>query len=108
VIVESLWCNLKHKHLQEFNHPCLDLITHIILTDVLPCIQQKLDHIQGLWHVRRAKALAGWQTDFWVDWLEMSLFDEHCLTAKQLKLLKAPKKTKGHTERLAALADEEA
>ena len=35
MIIESLWCNLKHKHLQEFNQLCLDLVTHIIFADVL-------------------------------------------------------------------------
>jgi len=80
MIVESLWRNLKHKHLQEFNRPRLDLVTHIILTDVLPRVQQKLDYIQGLRRIGRAKALAGWQTDFRADWLQMSLSDEHRLT----------------------------
>ncbi|KAF8238036.1 hypothetical protein L208DRAFT_1243989, partial [Tricholoma matsutake] len=67
MIVESLWCNLKHRDLQEFNRPHLDLVTHIIISDVLPHVCMTLDYIQNLRCIGRPKALAGWQTNFCVD-----------------------------------------
>ena len=107
IIVESLWCNLKHWDLQEFNRPCLDLVTHIIISDVLPHVCMMLDYIQNLRCIGRPKALAEWQTDFCADWVDMSHSDEYCLGEKELKWLKAPKKTKGHNKRLAEITEEE-
>ena len=107
MVVESQWQNLKHRNLQEFNQPKLDLVTHIILNDVLPCMQRMLNYIQNIRWAGQAKALAGWQTDFHSDWLEMSHCDEHRLIERQLKWYKAPKKTKGWNEWLAQLAEEE-
>ena len=107
MIVESLWRNLKHRDLQEFNRPRLDLVTHIIISDVLPRVRMTLDYIQNLRRIGRPKALAGWQTDFRADWVDMSHSDEYRLVEKELKWLKAPKKTKGRNERLAEIAEEE-
>ena len=45
MVVESLWQDLKHQHLQEFNRPRLDLVTHIIITDVLPRIRRTFDYV---------------------------------------------------------------
>ena len=103
MVVESLWCNLKHRHLHEFNCPRLDLVTHIIISDVLPCVQRTLEYIQGLRWVGWPKELAGWKTDFCADWMDMARSDEHRLVEKELKWLRAPKKTKGHNE-LAKIA----
>ena len=64
MVVESLWRNLKHRHLQEFNRPRLDLVTHIIITDVLPRIQRTLDYVLDVRRVGRPKALASWQEGF--------------------------------------------
>ncbi|KAF8231534.1 hypothetical protein L208DRAFT_1398731, partial [Tricholoma matsutake] len=72
MVVESLWRNLKHRNLQEFNRPRLDLITHIIITDVLPHIQRTLDYVLDLQCIGRPKALASWQEDFRADWKDMS------------------------------------
>ena len=98
MIVESLWHNLKHRDLQEFNQPHLDLVTHVIISDVLPHVHMMLDYIQNLRCIGRPKALAGWQTDFCADWVDMSHSDEYRLVEKELKWLKAPKKTKGYNE----------
>jgi hypothetical protein len=103
MIVESLWRNLKHRDLQEFNRPRLDLVTHIIISDVLPRVHMTLDYIQNLRRIGRPKALAGWQTDFRADWVDMSHSDEYRLVEKELKWLKAPKKTKGRNERLETI-----
>ncbi|KAF8237974.1 hypothetical protein L208DRAFT_1388413 [Tricholoma matsutake] len=62
MVVESLWRNLKHRNLQEFNRLRLDLIMHIIITNVLPRIQRTLDY-----------------EDFQVDWKDMSHCDKHRL-----------------------------
>ena len=48
MVVESLWHNLKHRDLYEFNRPQLDLVTHIIITDVLPRIRKTLDYVLDL------------------------------------------------------------
>lgn len=107
MIVESLWKNIKHKDLKDFNRPRLDLVTHIVLTSVLPRVRDKLDYIRGLRRIGRAKALAGWQTDFRQDWLDMGHSDEHRLVEKELRWLKAPAQTKGRSERLAEIAEEQ-
>jgi hypothetical protein len=98
MVVESLWRNLKHKHLHEFNRPRLDLVTHVIISDILPRVQRTLEYVQGLRRVGWPKELAGWKTDFRADWMDMARSDEHRLVEKELKWLKAPKKTKGRNE----------
>lgn len=53
--------------------PQLDLVTHIIINDVLPRVQRTLDYVQNV-TVRRvapAKALGDWRVDFGVNWLDM-------------------------------------
>jgi hypothetical protein len=98
MVVESLWRNLKHRNLQEFNRPRLDLVTHIIITDVLPRVRRTLDYVLDLQRLGRPKALASWQEDFHADWVDMSHCDEHRLVEKQLEWLKNTKKTKGRAE----------
>jgi SWIM zinc finger len=83
-------------------------VTHLVITNVLPRVKRTLAYVHGLRHVGRAKALAGWQTDFHVDWLDMSQSDEHRQVEKELRWLKAPAKTKGCTEHLAEIVEEEA
>ena len=107
MVVESLWRNLKHRDLHEFNRPRLDLVTHIIITDVLPRVRRTLDYVLDLCRIGRPKALASWQEDFRADWKNMSLDDEHRVVMKQLEWLKKSKKTKGRAERLAQLDEEE-
>jgi hypothetical protein len=36
MIVESLWKHIKHRDLAHFNRPQLDLITHVVIENVLP------------------------------------------------------------------------
>ena len=66
-----------------------------------------LEYVLGLRRVGPPKELAGWKTDFRADWMDMARSDEHRLVEKELKWLKAPKKTKGRNERLAEIAKEE-
>ncbi|KAG6912376.1 hypothetical protein DXG01_015053, partial [Tephrocybe rancida] len=106
MIVESLWKNVKHRDLKDFNRPRLDLVTHIVLTSVLPRVKLTLATVCGLRRVGRAVALAGWQEDMKKDWIDLSRCDEHRLIEKELHWLKAPKNTKGRTERLAEIAEE--
>jgi SWIM zinc finger len=107
MIVESLWKNIKHRDLAMYNRPRLDLVTHLVITNVLPRVMRTLEYVQGQRRVGRAKPLAGWQSDLRADWLDMSHVDEHRLIEKELRWLKAPAKTKGRTERLAEIAEEE-
>lgn len=107
MIVESLWKHIKHRDLKDFNHPRLDLVTHIVIKTVLPRVVKRLDYVRGLQRIGRAKVLAGWQTDFCADWLDMGRSDEHRLVEKELQLLKSSAKAKGRSERLAEIAEEE-
>ena len=107
MVVESLWKHVKRRDLAQFNRPRLDLVTHIVITNVLPRVNRTLAYIRGIRRVGRAKALASWQVDFKADWLDMSCTDEHRLVMKELKLWKTPANTKGRAERLAEIAEEE-
>jgi SWIM zinc finger len=106
MVVESLWKNIKHRDLAMYNRPRLDLVTHLVIANVLPRVQRTLDYVLGHRRIGRAKPLAGWQTDFRADWVDMSRVDEHHLIKKELRWLKAPANTKGRTKRLAEIAEE--
>jgi hypothetical protein len=67
MIIESFWRNLKHRNLQEFNRPRLDLVTHIMLDDVLPRVRRTLDYVMDLRRIGRPKQLASWQVGFRAD-----------------------------------------
>jgi hypothetical protein len=108
MIVESLWKNIKHRDLAEFNHPRLDLVTHLVIENVLPRAVRTLSSIDGLRRIGRPKALAGWQTEMRADWLDMSKCDEQRCLERELKWLKQPSNMRGRTERLAELEEEEA
>ncbi|KAJ7245268.1 hypothetical protein C8J57DRAFT_973707, partial [Mycena rebaudengoi] len=106
MIVESLWRNIKHRDLAEFNRPRLDLVTHIVVTNVLPRVKRRLDYIKGVRRVGRASEVAGWQKDFRAAWKDQSRTDEHRLVEKELALLKSSKTTKNRAERLERVAAE--
>jgi hypothetical protein len=84
----------------------LDLVTHLVVTNVLPRVRRCIAYVRGLRQIGRAKALAGWQSDFKAKWVDLSKTDEHRLVEKELEWLQKPKKTKGHTERLAQIEEE--
>ncbi|KAJ7891034.1 hypothetical protein B0H13DRAFT_1626086, partial [Mycena leptocephala] len=77
MIVESLWRDIKHRDLAEFNRPRLDLVTHIVVTIVLPRVKRRLDYIRGERRVGRGGEVAGWQKDFRTAWKDYSRTDEH-------------------------------
>ncbi|KAJ6463018.1 hypothetical protein DFH09DRAFT_853509, partial [Mycena vulgaris] len=104
MIVESLWRNIKHRDLAEFNRPRLDLVTHVVITNVLPRVKRRLEYIRGVRRVGRAVAVAGWQRDFRADWLDLGRTDEHRLVVKELNMLKTMKTTKNRAERLEQIA----
>lgn len=107
MIAESLFKNLKHRDLAEFNRPRLDLVVNVVISNVLPRAQRTLDYIRGMRRKGRPSALARWQVDFKAAWMDMSKTDEQRVVEKQLKWLRKPAKTKGRTERLAELDEEE-
>ncbi|KAJ7079335.1 hypothetical protein C8R44DRAFT_654132, partial [Mycena epipterygia] len=98
MIMESLWRNIQHQDLAEFNHPQLDLVTHIVITNVLPCVQHRLDYVQGECHIGRAGEVADWQRDFCTVWKDDSHTDEHWLIAKELEWCRTSKNTKNRAE----------
>jgi hypothetical protein len=106
MIVESLWKHLKHRDLANYNRPRLDLVTHLVIENVLPRVRRRIAYVCGLRRIGRAKALAGWQTDFRAEWLDLGKTDEYRLVEKELEWRRKPKKTKGRTERLAQIDEE--
>jgi hypothetical protein len=106
MIVESLWKHLKHRDLANYNRPRLDLVTHLVIENVLPRVRRRIAYIRGLRRIGRAKALASWQMDFRVEWLGLGKTDEHRLVEKELEWLRKPKKTKGRAERLTQIEEE--
>ncbi|KAF8148319.1 hypothetical protein K438DRAFT_1989233 [Mycena galopus ATCC 62051] len=102
---KSLWKHIKHRNLAQFNHPRLNLVTHLILTALLPRMRPTLDYVHGVHRIGRPLALASWQEDAKADWVKKSWSDEHRLVSK-LKLLKSASITKGRAERLEWLAAE--
>ncbi|KAG6818224.1 hypothetical protein H0H93_006687 [Arthromyces matolae] len=106
MVVEGFWKQLKRRDLVHFNRPRLDLVTHIILTSILPRVALRLDYIQGLRRQGRPQPLAEWQADFRDDWMEMSKPDELRKIERELKWLKADVKTPGRAERLAEIEED--
>ncbi|CAK5263800.1 unnamed protein product [Mycena citricolor] len=106
MIVESLWKHVKHRDLAEFNRPRLDLVTHVIILNLLPRIKRNLDSIRKMRRAGRGPTLVGWQKDFRATWVDLSKSDDHRLTEKQLRWLRKPKNTKNRDERLTQLDQE--
>ncbi|KAJ7460146.1 hypothetical protein FB451DRAFT_1045484, partial [Mycena latifolia] len=109
MVVESMWKHLKRRDLAQFNRPRLDLVTHLVLTSLLPRVKRTLDYVRSLRRIGRPQALAGWQVDAKTEWVDKSRSDEHRRVAKELQVLKGAPGTKGRAERLEqlALADDE-
>lgn len=77
MLIESLWKDLKRCHLRNFNCPRLDLVTHIVITNLLPGVLNKLDYILDLRWDGRAKPLNSWQKVFKCEWEDMGRTDKH-------------------------------
>ncbi|KAJ7434187.1 hypothetical protein B0H11DRAFT_1757961, partial [Mycena galericulata] len=65
MVVESLWKHLKHRDLAQFNRPQLDLVTHLIITNLLPRVARTLAYVRGNRRQGRPKDLAAWQVPIW-------------------------------------------
>ena len=55
MIVESLWKHIKHRDLAQFNRPRLDLVTHLVITNVLPRGLRTMEYIQNLRRIGRPR-----------------------------------------------------
>ncbi|KAJ7160656.1 hypothetical protein C8R43DRAFT_881402, partial [Mycena crocata] len=75
MVVESMWKHIKHRDLAQFNWPRLDLVTHLVLTGLLPRAKRTLEYIRGVQCVGRPKALGGWQIDAKAEWVDKSRSD---------------------------------
>ncbi|KIM44630.1 hypothetical protein M413DRAFT_66881, partial [Hebeloma cylindrosporum] len=94
MVVENLWKHLKRRDLAQFNRPRLDLVTHLVITSVLPRVQLTIDSVLERRHIGRAKALVPWQTEFKRQWLDMGKSDEERLVQKELAVRKGHLKGK--------------
>jgi hypothetical protein len=105
MISESQWKVIKHQDLGMFNRPRLDLVTHIIITSLVPCLRVKLANLLGTRRQGRTPTLAEWQKDFRHEWDELSKPDELRHIQKELEWLYKPKNTKGRAERLTLIQE---
>lgn len=100
MMVEGFWRLFKHDVLGSFSRPRLDLVTYLILTDVLPAVKRKLDHICGLRRIGRPVALAPWNKALKTIWEDCSRSDAERRVKKEKKLLKLnPKTSKAKRDR---------
>ncbi|KAJ3770997.1 hypothetical protein FB446DRAFT_646034 [Lentinula raphanica] len=88
MMVESTWKHIKRRDLHQFNRPRLDLLVHVVLTNLLPRVQQKIQYILGKQRAGRPHPLAKWQESIKRDWHNMSKPDEYRSMAKELACLK--------------------
>lgn len=93
MIVESFWKSFKHHVLTHFRRPRLDLVTHLIIHDVLNRLNLKLDYILGIRRTGRGKPLYPWQGEFKGIWIDGSKSDERRRVDKELIVRKAARKT---------------
>ncbi|SJL10785.1 uncharacterized protein ARMOST_14179 [Armillaria ostoyae] len=108
MVVESLWRQMKHRDLPQFNRPRLDLVTHVVLKFLLPRIKRTMDYLRGWRRIGRPQSLASWQESFKKDWHDMGKPDEQRLIKKELDYLKnTSMKPKIRAERLAKIRAEE-
>lgn len=75
MVVEGFWNKLKHTTLGPFNRPRLDLVVHLILTQILPDVVSRLELHLDRRRQGRPKQLAAWQRDFKTEWEDLSKSD---------------------------------
>ncbi|KAG8938810.1 hypothetical protein FRC04_007517 [Tulasnella sp. 424] len=93
MMVEGFWRLFKHNILASFSRPRLDLVTYLIITEVLPSVKRKLDHILGRRRVGRPHALSPWSKEAKSVWTDQSKSDSARRAKKEKKLLSANPKT---------------
>ncbi|KIY68663.1 hypothetical protein CYLTODRAFT_252877 [Cylindrobasidium torrendii FP15055 ss-10] len=107
MMVESLWRQLKRRDLPQFNRPRLDLLTHVVLVNLLPRVRLKTQYVLGLRRDGRPCPLAKWQEALKRDWEDMSKPDALRSMSKELACLKDGRlKAQGKAEILADIAAE--
>ena len=107
MVVENLWKHLKRRDLAQYNRPRLDLVTHLVISSVLPRVQLTIDSVLERRRIGRAKALTPWQTEFKRQWIDMGRSDEERLVQKELAIRRSDLKGIERAERLAQIAEEE-
>ncbi|CAK5283818.1 unnamed protein product [Mycena citricolor] len=106
MIVESIWKHVKHRDLSDFNRPRLDLVTYVIIENLLPRVKRNLDGLRRVRRIGRGRELVGWQKDFRIEWLELSKRDELRSMERELQVwVQNPKKSKERDVRLARIAE---
>jgi len=92
MICKSTWCVIKHQDLALFNHPQLDLVTHVIIKHLIPRSSYNLATILGQHCQGHGLSLAEWQKDFRSAWKDMSWFSwwwrssSGCISLKRQKV----------------------
>ncbi|KAG9022921.1 hypothetical protein FS837_006091, partial [Tulasnella sp. UAMH 9824] len=99
MMVEGFWRLFKHDVLGSFSRPRLDLVTYLIITEVLPSVKRKIDHILGRRRIGRPHALAPWSKEAKSIWMDKSQPDSIRRLKKEKKLLSANPKTAGAKKR---------
>ncbi|KAJ7191824.1 hypothetical protein B0H12DRAFT_1004452, partial [Mycena haematopus] len=66
--VENLWKRIKHIDLHNITHPRLDQLVHILIYKVTPAIDARLEHLDSLHQLGRARAPTTLQASFKKSW----------------------------------------
>ncbi|KAG8900052.1 hypothetical protein FRC00_000052 [Tulasnella sp. 408] len=90
----ALWARMT-----SYVRPGLDLVTHLIITEVLPSVKRKLDHMLGRRRIGRPQALAPWSKEAKSVWMDMSQPDATRRAKKEKKLLLANPKSSAAKQR---------
>ncbi|CAK5267884.1 unnamed protein product [Mycena citricolor] len=104
MIVESLWKHIKHRDLSDFNRPRLDLVTYIIIQNLLPRVQRNLEDLQQSRRMGRGPSLVGWQKDFRMAWTELSKSDSQHRIDRAADWVQNAKNANDREHRLARIA----
>jgi hypothetical protein len=75
MISEAQWKVIKHNDLARFNWPWLDLVIHVLINQLLPCVQLTLANILGTHCIGHPVLPNDWQNDFCAQWLDISKSD---------------------------------
>lgn len=93
MVAEGFWRLFKHDVLAAFSRPRLDLVTHLIITEILPAVKRKLDYLCGLRRVGRPSAMVPWVKAVKGFWKDCSRPDSVRRKKREAKLLKTKAKS---------------
>ncbi|KAG9044495.1 hypothetical protein FS837_008065 [Tulasnella sp. UAMH 9824] len=111
MVAEGFWRLFKHDVLAAFSRPRLDLVTHLIITEVLPAMKRKLDHLCGLHRIGWPIAMVPWVKAVKGFWKDCTQPDSVRRKRKERKLLQTKPRTaavKDHKEKQLEWLREEA